>query len=48
MSLRLPALRALLDLHFEHVLVSHGEPVHTRDDYLAALERQPWSTWGGA
>src|SRR3954454_23795099 len=26
----LPALRALLELPFEHVLVSHGEPVHTR------------------
>jgi hypothetical protein len=44
----LPALRALLDLDIEHVLVSHGEPVHSRDDYLAALEREPWSTWGGA
>jgi len=39
----LPALRALLDLPFEHVLVSHGEPVHTRADYEAALEREPWS-----
>jgi hypothetical protein len=26
----LPALRALLELPFEHVIVSHGEPVHTR------------------
>ena len=26
----LPALRELLELAFEHVLVSHGEPVHTR------------------
>jgi hypothetical protein len=39
----LPALRALLELPFEHVLVSHGEPVHTRADYEAALEREPWS-----
>jgi hypothetical protein len=39
----LPALRALLDLPFEHVLVSHGEPVHTRADFEAALEREPWS-----
>jgi hypothetical protein len=31
----LPALRKLLDLPFEHVIVSHGEPVHDR----AALER---------
>ncbi len=39
----LPALRAFLDLPFEHVLVSHGEPVHTRSDFEAALEREPWS-----
>jgi hypothetical protein len=39
----MPALRALLDLPFEHVLVSHGEPVHTRADFEAALEREPWS-----
>jgi hypothetical protein len=39
----LPGLRALLELPFEQVLVSHGEPVHTRSDHLAALERQPWS-----
>jgi hypothetical protein len=44
----LPGLRALLDLDFEHVLVSHGEPVHDRDEYLAALEREPWSDWNGA
>ena len=25
----LPALRALLELPFEHVIVAHGEPVHT-------------------
>lgn len=39
----LPALRAMLDLPFEHVLVSHGQPVHTRDEFEAALEREPWS-----
>ena len=44
----LPALRALLELPFEHVLVSHGEPVHVREDYEAALEREPWSTFTGA
>ncbi len=33
---------ALLDLPFEHVIVSHGEPV-TRADYERALERAPWS-----
>ena len=44
----LPALRALLELDFETVLVSHGAPVHTRADFLAALEREPWSDWQGA
>ena len=40
----LPALRAMLDLPFEHVLVSHGEPVHTRADFEAAITtREPWS-----
>jgi glyoxylase-like metal-dependent hydrolase (beta-lactamase superfamily II) len=38
----LPALRELLALDFEHVLVSHGEPVHSRADFEAALERDPW------
>jgi hypothetical protein len=44
----LPALRALLDLPFELVLVSHGEPLHTREDFVAALDREPWSSWTGA
>lgn len=39
----LPALRALLDLPFQHVIVSHGEPVHTRAGYERALELAPWS-----
>ena len=39
----LPALRALLELPFEHVIVSHGEPVHTRAAYERALELAPWS-----
>ena len=39
----LPALRALLELPFDHVLVSHGEPVHRRADFEAALEREPWA-----
>jgi hypothetical protein len=39
----LPALRALLDLPFEHVVVSHGEPVHDRAEYERALGRDPWS-----
>jgi glyoxylase-like metal-dependent hydrolase (beta-lactamase superfamily II) len=38
----LPALRALLELPFEHVIVSHGEPVHTRAAYECALEHAPW------
>jgi hypothetical protein len=38
----LPALRALLELPFEHVIVSHGEPVHDRAAFEAALERPPW------
>jgi glyoxylase-like metal-dependent hydrolase (beta-lactamase superfamily II) len=44
----LPALRALLELPFERVLVAHGEPVHARADFEAALEREPWSSWSGA
>ena len=39
----LPALRALLDLPFERVIVSHGEPVHDRAEYERALERPPWT-----
>jgi glyoxylase-like metal-dependent hydrolase (beta-lactamase superfamily II) len=39
----LPALRALLELPFERVLVSHGEPVHDRAAFEAALEQEPWS-----
>jgi hypothetical protein len=37
----LPALRALLDLPFEHVIVSHGEPVHDRAAFERALELPP-------
>ena len=37
----LPALRALLGLPFEHVLVSHGEPVHDRGAYERALDLPP-------
>ena len=39
----LPALRDLLELPFEHVIVSHGEPVHDRAAYERALELPPWS-----
>jgi hypothetical protein len=38
----LPALRALLELPFEHVIVSHGEPVHDRDAFERALRIEPW------
>ena len=40
----LPVLRELLELDFEHVIVSHGAPLHTREDFVAALEREPYST----
>jgi len=39
----LPALSALLELPFEHVIVSHGEPVHDRAAYERALVVPPWS-----
>jgi hypothetical protein len=39
----LPAFRKMLELPFELVLVSHGEPVHDRDAFERALELQPWS-----
>ena len=39
----LPALRELLELPFEQVIVSHGAPVHDRAEYERALERAPWS-----
>src|SRR5262249_47521792 len=38
----LPALRALLHLPFERVIVSHGEPLHDRRAYERALELAPW------
>ena len=38
----LPALAALLELPFERVIVSHGEPVHDRAAYERALELPPW------
>ncbi len=39
----LPALRVLLELPFEQVIVSHGEPVHTRAAFERALELPTWS-----
>jgi glyoxylase-like metal-dependent hydrolase (beta-lactamase superfamily II) len=38
----LPALRELLELPFERVIVSHGEPLHDRAAYERALELPPW------
>jgi glyoxylase-like metal-dependent hydrolase (beta-lactamase superfamily II) len=38
----LPVLRELLELPFERVIVSHGEPVHDRAAYERALELPPW------
>jgi hypothetical protein len=38
----LPALRELLELPFEHVLISHGEPVHDRAAFERALELPPY------
>ncbi len=38
----LPALRALLELPFERVIVSHGDPVHDRAAYERALTRDAW------
>jgi glyoxylase-like metal-dependent hydrolase (beta-lactamase superfamily II) len=38
----LPALRALLELPFEHVIVSHGEPVHDRAAFERALALPPF------
>jgi hypothetical protein len=37
-----PALRAMLDLPFEHVIVSHGEPVHDRAAFERALDLPPY------
>ena len=39
----LAALRELLDLPFERVIVSHGEPVHDRTAYERALDLPRWS-----
>jgi hypothetical protein len=38
----LPALRAMLELPFEHVVVAHGDPVHDRAAFERALERPPY------
>src|SRR4029077_7425837 len=38
----LPDLRAMLDLPFERVIISHGEPVHSREAFTRALELPQW------
>jgi hypothetical protein len=38
----LPALRQLLELPFEIVIVSHGDPVHDRAAFEHALVTDPW------
>jgi hypothetical protein len=38
----IPALRELLELPFERVIVAHGEPEHDRAAYERALELSPW------
>jgi glyoxylase-like metal-dependent hydrolase (beta-lactamase superfamily II) len=38
----LPALRELLALPFEQVIISHGEPVHNRASFERALKLAPW------
>ena len=38
-----PALRALLELPFQRVIVSHGEPVHDRAAFERALTLSPWA-----
>ena len=37
-----PALRELLELPFERVIVAHGEPVHDRAAFERALELPTW------
>jgi hypothetical protein len=38
----LPDLHAMLDLAFERVIISHGEPVHTRAAFERALQLPQW------
>jgi hypothetical protein len=38
-----PALRQMLGLPFRQVIVSHGDPVHTRAEFERALGREPWT-----
>jgi hypothetical protein len=38
----LPALREMLSLPFEKIVISHGEPVHSRSSFERALKLPPW------
>jgi hypothetical protein len=38
----LPDLRAMLELPFERVIISHGEPVHSRAAFERALQLPQW------
>ena len=42
MERAIPDLRAMLDLPFKRVIISHGEPVHTREASERALELPQW------
>ena len=42
----LPAFREMLELPFEHVIVSHGEPVHDRAAFERALDLEPYAGEG--
>jgi ankyrin repeat protein len=51
----LPALRDMLTLPFERVIISHGEPVHDRAAFERALALPPWpasplhiAAWSGS
>jgi hypothetical protein len=39
----LPALASMLELPFETVIVSHGDPIHERSEFEAALTRAPFT-----
>ena len=43
----LPALRSMLEFPFEHVIISHGEPLHDRAAFERALDLPPWSDAAG-
>lgn len=38
----LPALHKLLELPFQFIIISHGQPIHDRAEYEHALECPPW------